>query len=363
MNFANFAVRAPGTWQWMTDLLQYWSDVSNTKTQGGLSQTQSVLVQRLMEVVNPHFPAKDQVTWTKVAFTTFHWLESQSAFTQEEKANYNRQLKRPDMELNNLEMATQELWQDWLEANEQNSKRLQAKKAASSVLPPEHRAAQLEREKQVKVTGLNTPTKSKDRYPGWTVQPRKKPANGVDIPTSYQTPLDLRRKEMTIAERDAALMDELGADRVLDPLASAAVPRSSPGPQTPSQFSDADVDVPSIKLPGASPITHTDNQLLGTVLDSPMETTSASTSPISTPTFSRAPGSAVSSTQGTPMSGASPAVRSLPQGLGRGVCCYLHKHNLLPQTAFADTQHHLQECHSQEESEDPIPKEDDPDWM
>ena len=75
MNLSNVAVQAPGTWQLMANLLQYWSDVSNTKTQGGLSQTQSVLVERVMETVNPHFPAKEWVTWAKVAFGTFHWLD------------------------------------------------------------------------------------------------------------------------------------------------------------------------------------------------------------------------------------------------------------------------------------------------
>ena len=75
MNFSQVAIRSPGTWQWMADLLQYWSDVTNTKTQGSLSRTQSALVEQLMEMVNPHFPAKEQVTWAKVAFRTFHWLE------------------------------------------------------------------------------------------------------------------------------------------------------------------------------------------------------------------------------------------------------------------------------------------------
>ena len=316
MNLSNVAVRAPYTWQWMADLLQYWIDVSNTKTQDGLSQTQIVLVKRVMDTVNPHFPAKERVTWAKVAFRTFHWLESRTVFTQEEKADYDCQLKREDMELNDLEIETQKLWCNWLEAKELDKERAQAKKAASKVLPPECRAAQLEREKQAKVTGLNKPTKSKDRYPGWTVCPRKKPAADADAPAPYQTPGDLRRKDMTIAECDAALEAELGGDRVLDPLAPSPGPCSSPGPQTPPQFSDADVDIPSIELPGASPITNADDQLLGAVSESPMETTSASTSTVSTPMFSRAPGSAVSSTRCTPMSGASPAVGSPPPGLG-----------------------------------------------
>ena len=232
MNFPNVAIHAPGTWQWMADLLQYWSDVSNTKTQGGLSHTQSTLVERLMEVVNPHFPAvKERITWTSIAFGTFHWLESRSAFTKEQMADYDRQLKNERKEFNNLEVATQELWRDWKQADELNKKCQQAKQAASRDLLLERRAAQLEREKQAKITGLNTPTKSEERYPGWVVQARKKPVAGVDTPTSYQTPGDLKQG-MTTAERDAALGVELGAEAVIDPLASP-VPCSSPRPQTP----------------------------------------------------------------------------------------------------------------------------------
>ena len=110
MNFSNKAIRSPGTWQWMANLLQYWSDVSNTKTQGGLSRMQSALVEKLMEVVNPHFPAvKERITWDSVAFGTFHWLEARTGLTRAEKADYERQLRR-DGSLNKLEIATQQLW-------------------------------------------------------------------------------------------------------------------------------------------------------------------------------------------------------------------------------------------------------------
>ena len=123
MNFPNVAIRSPGTWQWMADLLQYWSDVSNTKTQGGLSRTQSALVEKLMEVVNPHFPAtKERITWDSIAFGTFHWLESRSGHTEKKKADYERQLKNRREELNDLEVATQRLWQDWMHADEINKR-------------------------------------------------------------------------------------------------------------------------------------------------------------------------------------------------------------------------------------------------
>ena len=358
MNFPNKAIRSPGTWQWMADLLQYWCDVSNTRTQGGLFRTASPLVEELMEIVNPHFPAvKERITWDSVAFGTFHWLEARSALTSAEQADYERQLKR-NGSLNELEISTQWLWQDWIQADEINQKRRQAKQKASHELPPERRAAQLEREKQAKVTGLPTSTQTEDRYPGWVAEVRKKP--GTDTPMPYKTPGDLKRG-MTTEERDAALGAELGADDLIDPLASPAPRRSSPGPQTPPQFTDADVDIPSVAMPSASPVTHAENQLLGAEPDSPMIVSSSSTSAVSTPTFSRVPGSNTSSAKGTPISAVSPLVLvTPPPGLGRGVCRYAHAQGLAEQTAFADA---MRRNRVQEDSEDPIPKETDPDWM
>ena len=315
MRIDESAIRSPATWQWMADLLQYWSDVSNTKTPGGLSRTQSALVERLMDIVNPWFPAKNRVTWGCVAFSTFHWLQAKTMFTPDQKADYERQLRREGMELNDLEAATQRLWQDWVEADEMKRKQEQAKAAAQRQLPPERRAAQLEWEKQARVTGLGTSPSAENRYPGWVARPQKKPADGHDPPTSYQTPSDVRKKDQSIDERNTALADELGAEDVLNPLGiSSPGPLPSPGPQTPPQFEDADIDIPSISLPGTSPITSADNQLLGVEAGSPMETasasTSASTSTVSTPSFLRAPGSAVGSVRGTPMSDIIPHSRS-----------------------------------------------------
>ena len=111
------------------------------------------------------------------------------------------------------------------------------------------------------------PTQTEDRYPGWVVEVRKKP--GADTPTPYKTPGDLKRG-MTAEERNSALGVELGAEAIIDPLASPAPCRSSPGPQTPPQFMDADVEIPSIAMPAALPVTHAEDQLLEAEPDSPM---------------------------------------------------------------------------------------------
>ena len=161
------------------------------------------------------------------------------------------------------------------------------------------------------------------------------------------------------------LAEELGAKDVLDPLALSSLgPPPSPGPQTPPQFEDADIDIPSISLPGTLPITSADNQLLGASAESPMEatsaSTSASTSTVSTPSFSRAPGSAVGSVRGTPMSlTSSPAAEALPPGLGQGAPLYLFNNSLLPQIALEDALCRNQEAvrHSNSSRAQQIPRE------
>ena len=245
-----------------------------------------------------------------------------------------------------------------MQANEINQRQCQAKLDASRELPPERRAAQLERERQAKITGLQTPAQAEERYPGWVAELLKKP--GADTPTPYKTPADLKR-EMTTEERDAALEAELGADAVVDPLASPAPPHLSPGPQTPPQFTDAGIKVPSITMPLTLPVTHAEDRLLEAEPNSPMIISSSSTSAASTLTFSRAPGSTTSSSRGTPISAVSPLVLvTPPPGLGRGVCRYAHAQGLTLQTAFADAMRRNQ---VQDEPEDPIPKGNDPDWM
>ena len=72
-----------------------------------------------------------------------------------------------------------------MEADEMKKKQQQAKAAAQRQLLPERRAAQLEREKQAKVTGLGTSPSVENRYPGWVARPleeacrRTRPADAL----------------------------------------------------------------------------------------------------------------------------------------------------------------------------------------
>ena len=129
--------------------------------QGGYFRCQCVLVDWLMNLVNPQFDPKDQITWHSVATSTFHWLETCTKFS-EEKEEFEQQKGRKGVTLNDLEQATQNIWKDWLKADEIAQKRVKAKQAATSDLPSKCKEAQHLCEQQAKITGLNTPTKSGD---------------------------------------------------------------------------------------------------------------------------------------------------------------------------------------------------------
>ena len=99
-----------------------------------------------MDLVNPHFEPKDQVTWHSVASNTFHWLATHMAFSEKEKEEFEHHRCRKGVTLNDLEQATQNMWEDSVKADEIAQKRAKAKQAAVSDLLPEHKAMQQLRE-------------------------------------------------------------------------------------------------------------------------------------------------------------------------------------------------------------------------
>ena len=111
-----------------------------------------------MNLVNPQFEPKDQITWHSVTTSVFHWLETRTHFSEKEMQEYKQQKGRKGVLLNDLEQATENIWKDWVKADEITCKQAKAKQVASSDLPLEHKAAQSLHEQQAEIPGLNTPT-------------------------------------------------------------------------------------------------------------------------------------------------------------------------------------------------------------
>ena len=64
------------TWQWMADLLQFWTDLSSLRLFGGIFRYPSVLAEQLMADINPSFDAPHHVTWQRIVKNTPSWLNA-----------------------------------------------------------------------------------------------------------------------------------------------------------------------------------------------------------------------------------------------------------------------------------------------
>ena len=134
-------------------------------------------------------------------------------FDRSQQAEFDRQQKR-HAALNNLEQATERLYECSLEAKAQRDERRAKAEADSVRLPLERQLAQKQRQEQAKVTGIATSSTDDSQYPLWHCQPQHKTPS-PDVPRSYATP-----KEMGAAGCDAMINKELGLEDVYDPLQS-----------------------------------------------------------------------------------------------------------------------------------------------
>ena len=197
-----------------------------------------------------------------------------------QQTEFERQ-QRCHAALNDLEKATEQLYDRSLAAKAQDKKRRAKAEADRAQLPPDHQLACKKRQEQAKITSTVTSPANDVDYPHWHHQPCHK-TPGLDIPHPYATP-----KETDTAGHDAKLNKELGLDKVFDPLASGDA-SPAPGPQTPPVYGRDTTTIPPICLPTsggsgdssvgglissvASPVTkHNDRLLNGLPPGSPME--------------------------------------------------------------------------------------------
>ena len=227
-------------------------------------------------------------------------------FNQAQQTEFERQQKRHTA-LNDLEKATEQLYDHSLQAEAQDNDRRAKVKADNAQLPPECQLVRKKRQEQAKVMGIVTSSTNNTKYPHWHHQPRCK-TPGPDVPQSYATP-----KETGTAGRDARLNKELGLDKVYNPLASGDA-SPTPGPKMSPTYGEDSTTIPPIHLPTpggsrdsgvgglasgvALPITKRDDWLLdGLPPGSPMEVV-----------LSQALGSGRGSSHETPMSLALPVL-------------------------------------------------------
>ena len=114
--------------------------------------------------------------------------------------------------LNNLEQATECLYESSLEAKAHRDEKRAKAEVNSAWLPLQRQLPWKQRQEQAKVMRIVTPSTDDSKYPLWHRQPQHK-TPGPDIPQLYATP-----KEMSAAGRDAIINKELGLEYLYDPL-------------------------------------------------------------------------------------------------------------------------------------------------
>ena len=350
------------TWQWMADLLQFWTNLSGPRLFGSIFCYPSVLAEQLMTDINPSFNASRQVTWQRIVTNTPSWLNARALFDRSQQAEFDRQQKC-HANLNDLKQASECLYESSLEAEAHRDEKRAKAETDSAWLPLERQLAWKQWQEQAKVTGIAMPSTDDSKYPLWHHQPQRK-TPGPNVPQPYATP-----KEMSAAGCDTIINKELSLENVYDPL---QLRNASPtlGLRAPPAYGEDTAAIPPICIPTpggsghsgigglasgmASPVTKHDDRLLdGLPPGSPMEVG-----------LSRGLGSGRGSSCTKPMSLGSP---TLP-GAGRGGVLKRLVESTSNPTAFADAMRRMQnetERKQLEEEESPYPaaQEDDPDWM
>ena len=144
--------------------------------------------------------------------------------------------------MNDLEQATEHLYECSLEAKAHHNERRAKAEANNAQLPLERQLARKQMQEQAKVTGIVMPSTDDSKYPLWHCQPQHK-TSSPDIPQPYATP-----KEMSAACCDAMINKELGSENVYDPLQSRnALP--TPGPRTLPVYGEDTATIPPIHIP------------------------------------------------------------------------------------------------------------------
>ena len=118
----NIRLNSPATWQWMADLLQFWTNLSSPRLFGSIFCYPSALAKQLMADINPSFDAPHHITWQHIVNNTYSWLNARALFDRSQQAEFDRQQKR-HAALNDLEQATEWLYERSLEAEAQHDER------------------------------------------------------------------------------------------------------------------------------------------------------------------------------------------------------------------------------------------------
>ena len=274
-HYEDIRICCPAVWAWMAVLLQFWQDHMTRHLYGGHFHEASDLANTLIQDINVWMPHSTQFGWNYVATHASLWLDIRDQFAEEHLEELETQ-KFQAVALNDLERDTEAVYRAHVIKKRDNKACANSKEAAAQELPPEWRAAHVERQASTMPTKVDVSSTNAGvpLYPNWIVRNKTKPA-GRDASRPYQVP-----KEDTVY--GLTLEEELDVASVFDPLKpdsqssqldtqGCSVSDSTLGAEglrMPPHYSEAPAMIPPFDLaqvgilPKMSPIMDRENELL-----------------------------------------------------------------------------------------------------
>ena len=262
----DIGVRCPAMWSWMAVLLQYWQDHMTPCLYGGRFRHISDLAATVIWDINPWLPHQAHFGWGYVAMNATLWIDLRDHFAMEHHEEWTEQ-KEQECALNDLERDTEVVYRARIIRRQEDKLITDSKEAAAKNLPPERRAARLERQAGTtpRKIDVSSTSMSATLYPDWVLS-RAGKRSSPDTPQPYRTPREGAGRRLTLEE-------ELDASSIFDPLQSS---QGAEGPRTLPHYSETPTTIPPFDiakvgvLPRMSPITDQENALLNVAPGSPV---------------------------------------------------------------------------------------------
>ena len=201
-----------------------------------------------------------------MAMNAMLWIDLRDHFAMEHHEEWTEQ-KEQECALNDLERDTEVVYRARIIRRQEDKLIANSKEAAVKNLPPERRAAHVERQAGAtpRKDDVSSTSMSATLYPDWILS-RAGKRSSPDTPQLYRMPREGASGHLTLEE-------ELDASSVFDPL---QLSQGAEGPQTPLHYSEALTTIPPFDiakvgvLPRMSPITDQENALLNVAPGSPV---------------------------------------------------------------------------------------------
>ena len=230
---------------------------------GGRFHRISDLAATVIRDINPWLPHQARFGWGYVAMNATLWIDLWDHFAMEHHEEWTEQ-KVQECALNDLERDTEVVYRARIIRRQEDKLITDSKEAAAKNLPPERRAARVERQAGAtpRKNDVSSTSMSATLYPDWVLSWAGKHSS-PDMPQPYRTPREGASRRLTLEE-------ELDASSVFDPLQSS---QGAEGPRIPPHYSEAPTNIPPFDiakvgmLPRMSPITDQENALLNVLQD------------------------------------------------------------------------------------------------